>query len=146
MNCSRKKNLFKCIRLFLPVTLLSVIPFLAAATSQAAQSVTLAWNPSSGPNLAGYRVHEGTFSGVYIQTIDVGNLTTATISNLTAGFTYYFVVSAYNTAGVESGPSNEVAFTAAAGSSPGSPQSLSLFPDVTWSGAIVGLAKSLFGS
>jgi fibronectin type III domain protein len=127
-------NLFKCVRFFLAATLLSVVPFLAATTSQAAQSVTLAWNPSSGPNLAGYRVHEGTFSGVYIRTIDVGNRTTATISNLTAGFTYYFVVSAYNTAGVESAPSNEVAFRATAGSSPGSPQSLSFVPgrDLIW--------------
>jgi Fibronectin type III domain len=112
MNCSRKKNLFNCIRLFLPATLLSGVSFLAAISSQAAQSVTLAWNPSSGPNLAGYRVREGTVSGTYNKTIDVGNVTTATISSLTAGVTYYFVVSAYNTAGVESVHSNEVAFTA----------------------------------
>jgi Fibronectin type III domain len=73
---------------------------------------TLAWASSSGPNLAGYRVHEGTSSGTYTQTLDVGNRTTATISNLTAGVTYHFVVSAYNAAGVESAYSNEVAFTA----------------------------------
>ena len=112
MNSSRKKNLFKRIRLFLPATLLCGIPFLAAVSSQAAQSVALAWNPSSGPNLAGYRVHEGTVSGNYTQTIDAGNHTTATISNLTAGVTYHFVVSAYNTAGVESAHSNDVTFTA----------------------------------
>jgi hypothetical protein len=114
MNCLRKKNSFKRIRLFLPATLLSGISFLAAVSSQAAQSVTLAWNPSSGPNLAGYRVHKGTVSGTYTQTIDVGNIATATISNLTAGVTYYFVVSAYNTAGVESARSNQVSFTATA--------------------------------
>src|SRR5215469_13459156 len=111
MNCSRKKTLFKRIRLFLPATLLSGIPFLAAVSSQAAQSVTLAWNPSSGPNLAGYRVHEGTVSGTYTKTIDVGNSTTATILGLTAGVTYYFVVTAYNTTGVESTHSNQISFT-----------------------------------
>jgi Fibronectin type III domain len=99
-------------RPFLRATLLSGILFLAAASAQAAQSVTLAWASSSGPNLAGYRVHEGTSSGTYTQTLDVGNRTTATISNLTAGVTYHFVVSAYNAAGVESAYSNEVAFTA----------------------------------
>jgi hypothetical protein len=72
-------------RLFLRATLLSGILFLAAASVQTAKSVTLASAPSSGPNLAGYRVHEGTSSGTYTQTLDLGNRTTATISNLTAG-------------------------------------------------------------
>src|SRR6516164_2304566 len=84
----------------------------AAASSQAAQSVTLAWDPSSGPNLAGYRVHEGTSSGIYTQVLYVGNVTTATISNLTAGVTFYFAVTAYNTSGLESTYSNEVSFAA----------------------------------
>jgi hypothetical protein len=134
MNCSRKKNLFKRIRLFLPATLLSGISFLAAVSSQAAQSVTLAWNPSSGPNLVGYRVREGTVSGTYTQTIDVGNNTSATISNLASGATYYFVVSAYNTAGVESVPSNELSFTATASSS------LSFVPnrDLVWRNTATG--------
>jgi hypothetical protein len=114
MNSSRKNNLFKRIRLFLPATLLSGILFLAAASPQAAQSVTLAWNGSSGPSLAGYRVHEGTSTGTYTKTIDVGNHTQATILDLTAGQTYYFVVGAYNTAGVESAYSNEIRFTATA--------------------------------
>jgi hypothetical protein len=105
-------------RLFLSSTLLSGILFLAAGSSQAAQSVTLAWNPSSGPNVAGYRVHEGTSTGTYTQTISVGNATTATISNLTAGRTYYFAVSAYSSAGVESAYSNQISFTATATPTP----------------------------
>jgi FG-GAP-like repeat/Fibronectin type III domain len=105
-------------RFFLASTLLFGTLFLAAASSQAAPSVTLAWNPSSGPNLAGYRVHEGTSTRTYTKTIDVGNITEATISDLTTGRTYYFVVSAYNTAGAESGYSNEVHFTATATPSP----------------------------
>jgi hypothetical protein len=96
-------------RLFLRPTLLSGILFLAAALVQTAKSVTLASAPSSGPNLAGYRVHEGTSSGTYTQTLEVGNRTT--ISNLTAGAIYHFV-SAYDTAGVESAYSNKVVFTA----------------------------------
>jgi len=89
--------------------LLGAILFLATAlsTAQAAQSVTLAWSPSSDSSVVGYRVHYGTSSGHYTTTIDVGNLTTATISNLTAGGTFYFVVTAYNASGVDSAPTNE---------------------------------------
>jgi fibronectin type III domain protein/VCBS repeat protein len=105
-------------RLFLPAALLSGILLLAAAPSQAAQSVTLAWNPTSGPSVAGYRVHESTSTGTYTQTISVGNATTATISNLTAGRTYYFAVCAYNSAGVESAYSNQISFTATATPTP----------------------------
>src|SRR5690348_16634209 len=78
----------------------------AASQIQAAQNVALAWNPSNGPGLVGYRLHQGTSSGSYTQTLDVGNATTAALSNLQAGSTYYFTVTAYNSAGVESSPSN----------------------------------------
>jgi hypothetical protein len=80
--------------------------------AQAAPSVTLAWDPDSG--VAGYRLHYGISSGSYAETKDVGNTTTSTVSSLTAGQTYYFVVTAYDTDGLESLPSNEVSFTAAA--------------------------------
>jgi len=93
--------------------LVGVVSVLLGSLSpvQAAQSVTLAWNPD--PGVAGYHLHYGTASGVYNQTTDVGNTTTATVPNLTPGLTYFFVVTAFNTAGLESLPSNEVSFTAA---------------------------------
>ncbi len=58
-------------------------------------------------DLAGYRVHYGTTSGSYPDHVDVGNVTTYSIVSLPAG-TYYFVVTASNTAGVESVNSNQV--------------------------------------
>ena len=58
-------------------------------------------------DLAGYKVHYGTSSGVYTQSIDIGMVTTYQATGLAGGFTYYFVVTAYNQAGVESEPSNE---------------------------------------
>ena len=80
-------------------------------------SVTLAWdaNPKtsdSATNTTGYRLHVGLLSGVYTQTTSVGNTTTATVSNLISGLTYYYVVTAYNGGGLESPPSNEVSYRA----------------------------------
>lgn len=78
-------------------------------TAQAAENVTLAWDPSPGPTVSGYRLHYGTASGVYTEVKDVGNSTMATVYALVPGLTYYIVVTAYNSVG-ESLPSNEVSF------------------------------------
>jgi len=73
---------------------------------------TLAWDPDTNPSVAGYRLHTGTSTGVYTQTIEVGMATAASVSNLVIGRTYYFVVTAYNNGSVESAPSNEISFVA----------------------------------
>jgi chitinase len=85
--------------------------FLVFTSSTFAGPVTLAWNPSSGPNLAGYMLYYGTARGSYSVDMDVGNLTTAAISGLQEGSTYYFVATAYDVFGSESPPSNEVSYT-----------------------------------
>jgi hypothetical protein len=58
-------------------------------------------------NLSGYKIYYGNSSNNYITWLDVGNVTTYRIKNLPPG-TYYFIVTAYNTAGDESLHSNEV--------------------------------------
>jgi hypothetical protein len=80
-------------------------------------SVTLAWNAdvptgNSATNATGYRLHLGLASGVYTQSITVGNVTTYKVSNLTSGVKYYCAVTAYNSAGLDSPPSKEVSFIA----------------------------------
>jgi hypothetical protein len=80
-------------------------------------SVTLAWDANAattnpGTNTVGYRLYMGPASGNYTQSTDVGNSTTATVSALVSGSTYYFAVTAYDAAGAEGPPSNEVSFTA----------------------------------
>jgi len=70
----------------------------------------LAWDPNAESNLAGYKVYVGTASSVYGTPVDVGLVTTFEVINLTKGQTYYFAVTAYNSAG-ESGDSNEVSKT-----------------------------------
>jgi hypothetical protein len=76
---------------------------------QAAQTVTLTWDGERG--IIGYNLHYGTASRNYTRIQDVGNTTLANVSNLTAGQSYFFVVTAYNAVG-ESLPSNEVSFRA----------------------------------
>lgn len=75
----------------------------------AVQSVTLAWDPAA--NAAGYRLYSGTTSRVYTQQINVGNTTSTLVSNLIAGQRYFFAVTAYTTAGMESTFSNEISYT-----------------------------------
>ena len=53
-------------------------------------------------------MYVGTASGVYGPAINVGNVTSYMVNNLAIGNTYYFVVTDYNTSGVESPSSNEV--------------------------------------
>jgi fibronectin type 3 domain-containing protein len=77
---------------------------------EASTLIRLAWDTNTEQDLAGYRIHYGTSSGRYtLPFIDVQGTTSASIQNLQATTTYYFVVTAYDNAGNESSPSNEVA-------------------------------------
>jgi hypothetical protein len=60
----------------------------------------------------GYKLHSGFSSGNYTQTTDLGNTTTATAPLTQSGSTYYFIVTAYNSAGVESPVSNQLSVVA----------------------------------
>jgi len=62
------------------------------------------------PDLAGYRIYYGSYEGYYVNSIDVGNVTSYIITNLSPG-TYHFVVTAYTSAGYESAFSNDASKT-----------------------------------
>ncbi len=98
-------------RLACQIIALLTLSFLTTLNSLA---VILSWDPNPESNIAGYRVHYGTSSGNYSQTIDVGNTTNASISSLLPGTTYYFAVTAYNALSLESVVSTETSFTAGA--------------------------------
>jgi fibronectin type 3 domain-containing protein len=78
----------------------------AATTS----SATLTWNPNTESDLAGYKVYRATASGAYGAPIATLPSTTTNYvaTSLQSGTTYFFVVTAYDTAGNESAFSNEV--------------------------------------
>lgn len=84
-------------------------------SAEGAQSVRLAWNPSIGPNVAGYHLYYGQVSGGPTNVIDVGNVSTNTVSGLQETTTYSFFVKAYNSAGTESDPSNLITYTVPGG-------------------------------
>jgi hypothetical protein len=82
-----------------------------SSCAYAQRGVTLAWDRNTETNIAGYKVHYGLASRAYTSSINVGNVTTASVTNLLAGITYLFAVTAYNAAGVESDFSAEVSHT-----------------------------------
>src|SRR5512132_672833 len=96
-------------------TLLSLALIFAGSTAAFAQSsLRLAWNANTDSNIAGYRVTYVPQSGGSARTIDVGNVTSTTITGLNLGIWYNFSVVAYNTLGGVSAPSPAVsAFTTA---------------------------------
>ncbi|MBI3853350.1 MAG: tandem-95 repeat protein [Verrucomicrobia bacterium] len=73
--------------------------------------MTLAWDPSTDPDVAGYKIYYGVVSRTYTNMVDVGNATNVTISGLIEGTTYYFAATAYNALGMESDFSNETSYS-----------------------------------
>jgi len=90
--------------------LLNPASMTAASVPPAAYSVTVSWEASSDPQVTGYQIWYGTEPGNYSTSMALGSSTSATITGLSAGVTYYFVITAYDAAGAESSPSSEVSF------------------------------------
>jgi len=91
---------------FVTGIVVGLLPFavLAGAT------VSVIWNPSVGTNVAGYNIYDGPASRTYTQKINVGNSTNGTVSGLAEGSNYFFAVTAYDSRGLESDYSNELAY------------------------------------
>ena len=97
----------------------SLPPFTITVSAATTQSATLDWTPpatrtdgSALTNLAGFKVYYGTAAGVYPNVVTLANagLVTDVVTSLGTG-TWYFVVTAYDGTGAESGYSNMVATT-----------------------------------
>jgi uncharacterized repeat protein (TIGR02543 family) len=95
------------VSFFIPIVVSILILFIHTPKVYSAQ-MTLAWDPNTEPNLAGYKVYYGTGSSVYGSSINVGNVTSYTLVNLPQGQTYFVSVTAYDTSNKESDYSNEV--------------------------------------
>ena len=98
-------------------TLIALLILLVSATSCLASTITLQWDPETAEDLAGYKVYyadsaevpfAGTGAAQGASPVDVAQINSATITGLDPNRSYYFAVTAYNTAGVESPYSNIV--------------------------------------
>lgn len=80
-------------------------------SSFAASNITFVWDASTSTDVAGYKLYQSTISGSYDSSKVVADIsapnTTARIENIQDG-TYFWVVTAYDGNGNESGYSNEV--------------------------------------
>ena len=74
-------------------------------------NLILTWTANQEPEVAGYKIYVGTTSGTYSfpgSPFVIGEVTSYTISNLPNGQTYFFAISAYDSAGDESPLSAEI--------------------------------------
>jgi len=105
VNFSRKKvfSINNIVKLILAFAVIS-------AGNLFAMDVTLAWDPNSEPDLAGYRMFTRIEGGSYdyLSPAWEGTATTCTITGLPDSTNNYFVARAFDTEGLESGDSNEV--------------------------------------
>jgi hypothetical protein len=85
-----------------------VAVLLSVGRTAYADSLTLAWDPSTDSTVVGYIVRIGTAPGAYTQSVDVGLTTTYVMSNAVAGQQYFFTVVSYAAGPVLGIPSAEV--------------------------------------
>lgn len=81
------------------------------ATSSSSGNVVLNWDPVSDPDVKEYQVYRSTASGSNYERIASVQEVTYTDGTVTGGQTYYYVVSATDYSGNESGYSEEVSVT-----------------------------------
>jgi len=81
-------------------------------------AVVLSWSPPTTntdgtplTDLAGFKIYYGTSPGNYTSSINVGNVTSYTVTDLPMGVTLYFALTAYDSFGYESVHSGEVVKT-----------------------------------
>ncbi len=110
----------------LPALACLLITSVLGTLSARAESVVLEWDPNPERDLAGYKVYTGLTAGSYSQVQNVGLTNRVALNDLSLGATYYFVVTAYNTSGLESDPSNEVSYQPIAKNPPPLPLNLVL--------------------
>jgi len=102
-------------KLLFALFLVSVLAF-SVSTAFAASNVTLEWDLNTELDMAGYRVYQSSNPGIVpAPALKVGTdiphpTNTYVVTDVPDG-TWYWVITAYDTEGNESGPSNEVTTT-----------------------------------
>ena len=81
------------------------------AFAQTTTNVTLGWYPSAANGVVGYNVYSGGASQSYTNMVSLGNVTNLLVNGLAPGSTYFFSVTAVDSAGLESPYSNEISYS-----------------------------------
>jgi hypothetical protein len=89
---------------------LFVSAFVLASPLRASESVSLAWNPVTTTQVSGYAFYLANTNGVYTSRFDVGTNTAITLTGLKEGQTNIFAVAAYDSARIESAPSQAASY------------------------------------
>ncbi|HAV64248.1 MAG TPA: hypothetical protein DCY13_18010 [Verrucomicrobiales bacterium] len=82
-----------------------------AAVQAVPNRVTVAWDPNPEPDIAGYRVYYGIVGSGVTNMVSPGTTTQQQVINLLPQTQYWFCVTAYNTAALESDPSQVLTYT-----------------------------------
>lgn len=115
--------------------LICIAAILFMASTSMAANVTLTWTPNTEPDLAGYRIYQSDTSGRYDKAANkVADVASGPNEQKTAsviipaedGRTVYFVATAYDGAGNESGFSNEVSYKVPDHTAPAPPSMISV--------------------
>ena len=90
-------------------SLVLLVALLVISATCYAKQVTLSWDASPSAGVTGYTIHYSTDNTQpFPESINVGDVLTYIIDDLSDELGYYFGVSAYNAAGMESAYSNIV--------------------------------------
>jgi len=103
-----------------------------ASTALASTNVSLEWDANTESDLAGYKIYRSAVSGVYSSGAEVGNVVAPTVQftdNDVPDGTWFWVCTAYDNNGLESGYSNEVTDTLDT-EPPSPPQNLSIWQKI----------------
>ena len=92
------------------ITLLATIGFTAAAQSPNIDTVTLGWTANTESDLGGYKLYATQNTNLWTHVKSVGLVTNTTLL-LPAQGTWYFILTATNTGGLESLSSDTVSYT-----------------------------------
>ena len=107
-RATNDKALLSCGFSYLCIfAVIATVLFSSVLSAYSAQA-TLAWDAVNDSGVVGYKLHYGKVPGTYINSVDSGKTTSFTVNDLAEGETYYFASTAYDSAGNQSGYSNEV--------------------------------------
>ena len=109
--------------------LLALFVFLVVThRALAVEAVQITWDPNPEDNIAGYRIYYGQIGNGVTNIVEVGQATIGSVTNLDFSTTYFFYVTASNTFGLESDPSEVLLHTTRPPPSTPRPLSLTLDP------------------